>query len=151
MTETRLGRVQLRIMRVLWQRGRANAREITDALNAEEPIAHSTIAHSTIAHSTIAHSTIAHSTVQTLLRQLEEKGSLAHDVAERSFIYYPLVQEERVTHSATRELIDRVFGGDAAGLVAYLLREERIPRKELRALRELIEEMASGRGREKSN
>jgi BlaI family penicillinase repressor len=151
MTETRLGRVQLRIMRVLWQRGRANAREITDALNAEEPIAHSTIAHSTIAHSTIAHSTIAHSTVQTLLRQLEEKGSVAHDVMERSFIYYPLVQEARVTHSATRELIDRVFGGDAAGLVAYLLREERIPRKELRALRELIEEMASGRGREKSN
>src|SRR5262245_24158825 len=101
-------------MRVLWQRGRANAREITEALNAEQPGA-------------TAHSTIAHSTVQTLLRQLEEKGSVAHHVVERSFIYYPLVQEERVTHSATRELIDRVFGGDAAGLVAYLLRKERIP------------------------
>ncbi len=124
MAQTRVGRVQLRILRVLWERGRANAREITDALNAETPI--------------------AHSTVQTLLRQLEEKGSVTHDVVERSFVYYPLVQEESVTHSATRELIDRVFGGDAAGLVAYLLREERIPRKELQALRKLIEDKSSG-------
>src|SRR5215467_8151775 len=107
-------------MQVLWERERATARDITDALNAEEPI--------------------AHSTVQTLLRQLEEKGSVAHDVVERSFIYYPLVPEERVTRSATRELIDRVFGGDAAGLVAYLLRLERIPRKELQGLRKLIED-----------
>ena len=52
MSAPRLGRVQLVIMQVLWQRGRATAREITDAINQKEPI--------------------AHSTVQTLLRGLEE-------------------------------------------------------------------------------
>ena len=34
MGETKLGRMQFRIMQVLWDRGRANAREITEALNA---------------------------------------------------------------------------------------------------------------------
>ncbi len=127
MTKTQLGRVQLKIMQVLWERGRANAREITDALNEEEQV--------------------AHSTVQTLLRKLEEKGSIAHEVEDRTFVFYPLVEELSVTRRATRELVERVFGGDAAGLVAYLLKEERIPKKELDQLRQLIDEKSTGRGR----
>ena len=129
MSKSKLGRVQLRIMRVLWERGRANAREITDAMNenSDEPV--------------------AHSTVQTLLRKLEDKGSIAHEVEDRTFIFYPLVEEDCVTRSATRELVERVFGGDAAGLVAYLLKEERIPSKELDQLRQLIDEASAKRGR----
>src|SRR6478736_6071579 len=37
MTATKLGRVQLLIMQFLWSKGRATAREITDALNQSEP------------------------------------------------------------------------------------------------------------------
>ena len=51
----KLGSVQLRIMRVLWARGEATAREITDDLSRD--------------------GAIAHSTVQTLLRKLEAKGA----------------------------------------------------------------------------
>ena len=120
MTAPRLGRVQLMIMQVLWKKGRANAREITDALNRREPI--------------------AHSTVQTLLRKLEAKGAVAHDVEDRTFVFYPLVQEETVKRGTTRELVDRVFGGSAAGLVAYLLENERVSHKELARIRALIDE-----------
>lgn len=115
MPNANIGRVQLEIMRVLWSRGKANAREITDALSEQRAI--------------------AHSTVQTLLRQLEEKGTVGHEIRDRTFIYSPLVAEDRVTRTATRDLIDRLFGGDAAGLVAYLLEQERIPAKELASLR----------------
>lgn len=119
MTATRLGRVQLAIMRVLWRQGRANAREITDALNRD--------------------GAIAHSTVQTLLRKLEAKGAVGHDVVERTFVYFPLVPEESVKDRATRDLVDRVFGGSVGGLVAYLLKQERISRRELEEIRRLIE------------
>lgn len=132
MSKSKLGRVQLRIMRVLWQLRRANAREITETLNRQEQG---------------DQSPIAHSTVQTLLRKLEEKGSISHDVEDRTFIFYPLVEEDCVTRSATRELVERVFGGDAAGLVAYLLKEERIPSKELHQLRQLIDDKSANRGR----
>ena len=120
MPSTRLGRVQLRIMHVLWDRKKASAREITDTLNQSGP-------------------PIAHSTVQTLLRKMEEKGAVGHRTEDRTFIYHPLVDAPSVTRSATRDLIERVFGGSAAGLVAYLLKEERIPRSELQELRRLID------------
>src|SRR3954447_105309 len=117
MANTRLGKVQFRIMQVLWDRGKAAARDITDALNGSSP-----------------HAAIAHSTVQTLLRKMEQKGVIAHRAEDRTFIYHPLVDEPSVTLSVPRDLIERVFGGSAAGLVAYLLREERIPRKELQKI-----------------
>lgn len=118
MTAIQLGRVQLLIMQVLWDRGRATAREITDTLNAEEPI--------------------AHSTVQTLLRGLEEKGSVAHEVEGRTFVFFPLVQEHRFKQSATRDLVERVFGGSAGNLVAHLLKNENVSREEIEDIRKLI-------------
>ena len=120
MTSPRLGRVQLKIVQVLWQKGRANAREITELLNRDEPI--------------------AHSTVQTLLRKLEAKGAVGHDVEDRTFVFFPLVREESVKRGATRELVDRVFSGSPAGLVAYLLQSEQVTPKDLARLRELIDE-----------
>jgi BlaI family penicillinase repressor len=120
MTSIKLGRVQLLIMQILWTKGRASAREITDALNEIEPL--------------------AHSTVQTLLRGLEEKGSIAHEADGRTFVFYPLVQEDKFKRSATRDLLERVFGGNVGNLVAHLLKTERMSPKELREIRKLIDQ-----------
>jgi BlaI family penicillinase repressor len=120
MTSTKLGRVQLLIMQVLWTKGRASAREITDAINEIEPL--------------------AHSTVQTLLRGLEEKGSIAHEADGRTFVFYPLVHEDRFKRSATRDLLERVFGGNVGNLVAHLLKTEQMSPKELREIRKLIDQ-----------
>jgi BlaI family penicillinase repressor len=133
----RFGRVQLQIMQILWEKGRAAAREITDALNRVGPI--------------------SHSTVQTLLRKLEKKEAIAHDVEERTFIYRPLIQPEKVRRKAAREFINRLFAGSPGGAVSYLLKTERIPREELSEIRRLIdqsagkarEDKASGKKREK--
>jgi BlaI family penicillinase repressor len=118
MASLRFGKVQLRIMRVIWEKKRANAREITDAMNLIDPI--------------------AHSTVQTLLRKLEEKGAVAHDVEERTFIFYPLVEAESVTKFALNEFIDRIFMGSPAGLVSYLLKQEDIPADEMKQIKEML-------------
>ncbi len=118
MSGIRLGRVQWRIMQVLWEKVRANAREITDALNKIEPI--------------------AHSTVQTLLRKLEDKGAIDHDIDERTFIFYPLVKVENVTRSALNEFVNKIFEGSPAGLVSYLIKNEYIPPGELEDIRRLI-------------
>lgn len=120
MNATRLGRVQLRIMQTLWRRGRANAREITEELCRQEAI--------------------AHSTVQTLLRGLEEKGAVAHDVEERTFVFFPLVREDKYKKSATKDLVNRVFGGSVSNLMAHLLKTEKVSAAELRELRRLIED-----------
>ena len=120
MGETQLGRMQFRIMQVLWDRGRANAREITDALNESEAV--------------------AHSTVQTLLRQLEAKGAVGHDADDRTFVFFPRLKEDKVKRTAAREVLDRIFGGNVGNLVAHLLKGERLSRDELDELHRLIDQ-----------
>ncbi|MGI4791021.1 MAG: BlaI/MecI/CopY family transcriptional regulator [Janthinobacterium lividum] len=115
----KLGRVQLQIMQILWERGEATAREITDALNQAEPV--------------------AHSTTQTLLRKLEAKGAVAHTVRDRIFVFRPLSQEADVSESAARDLLTRVFGGSVYSLVSHLLAHETISGDELKRLREMID------------
>lgn len=118
MATMRFGPVQLRIMQVLWQKVCANAREITEELNKESPI--------------------AHSTVQTLLRKLEHKGAVTHTVEERTFIFRTLVNAGRVVKSVSREVIDRMLDGSAGDLVCYLIKHERISKTEFKEIRKLI-------------
>ena len=114
-----LGRVQLQIIQILWERGEATAREITDALNQTEPV--------------------AHSTTQTLLRKLEVKNAVAHRVHDRVFVFRPLSREADIRESAARDLLTRVFGGSVYGLVSHLLKNEAISDDELKRLRALID------------
>jgi BlaI family penicillinase repressor len=120
MGQVQLGRMQFRIMQVLWDRGRLSAREITEALCGSEPV--------------------AHSTVQTLLRQLEAKGAVGHEEQGRTFVFFPRLKEDRVKRTAARDLLERVFGGNLGSLVAHLLKDERLSRAEIDELRRLIEQ-----------
>ncbi len=120
MTGTQLGRMQLLIMQVLWGKGRATAREITDGLNQSEAV--------------------AHSTVQTLLRGLEDKQAVAHEAEGRTFVFFPLVEEANYQQNATNDLIQRVFRGNVADLVAHLLKNEEVSSKELDEIRRMIDE-----------
>ena len=115
-----LGKVQLQIMQILWARGQATARDITEELNRHKPT--------------------AHSTVQTLLRKLEAKGAVTHTLEERTFVFRPVPQEAEVTTTATRDLLSRVFNNSVYGLVSHLIQHEKISREEMQRLRELIGE-----------
>jgi BlaI family transcriptional regulator, penicillinase repressor len=116
----RLGRLELQIMQTLWRRGRATVREVAEEISRTRPLAHSTI--------------------QTMLRKLEAKGAVAHDVEDRTFVYHPLCQQSEVTESATRDLLARLFDGSVYGLVAHLLKHERVSGDDLNRLRELIQQ-----------
>jgi len=120
MGEIQLGRMQFQIMQVLWDHGRASAREITDVLSGSEPV--------------------AHSTVQTLLRQLEAKGAVGHEEAGRTFVFFPRLKEDKVKRTAARDVLERVFGGNVGSLVSHLLKTERLSRSELDELQRLIEQ-----------
>ena len=83
---------------------------------------------------------VAHSTVQTLLRQLEAKGAVGHEATGRTFVFFPRLKEDKVKRTATRDLLERVFGGNVGSLVAHLLKNERLSRKELDELKRLIDD-----------
>ena len=120
----KIGNLQLKIMRVLWERGEATARQITDSVSKIEPVAHSTI--------------------QTLLRKLEVKKAVAYEERDRTFVFRPLVSESEVTQTATNDLLSRVFHGSLSGLVAHVLENEDISDEEMAKLRQLISEKSKG-------
>ena len=120
MKNLRFGNVQYRIMQVLWDHGRINARDITEKMNESKPI--------------------AHSTVQTLLRKLEQKGAVDHDVEERTFIFYPLVKREKVTQYTLRDISDRMFAGSPSALVSNLIKNEKFTAQELAEIKKLLSE-----------
>jgi BlaI family penicillinase repressor len=120
----KIGNLQLKIMRVLWEHGEATARQITEAVSKQEPVAHSTI--------------------QTLLRKLEVKKAVGYEERERTFVFRPLVSESEITQSATKDLISRVFHGSLSGLVAHVLENEDISDEEMAKLRQLIDQKSKG-------
>jgi BlaI family penicillinase repressor len=76
---------------------------------------------------------------------LEEKGAITHEVEGRTFVFVPLVAEDKYKNTATRDLLDRVFGGDVRSLVAHLLQHEEVSHQELDDIRRLIEQRGDTR------
>jgi predicted transcriptional regulator len=117
----RLGDLQLRIMKILWQRPEpATIAEIHDGLSGQSELAYTTIA--------------------TMLRKMEARGLVRHRVHERKFLYRPAVQAEEVTRKISAHFIDRLFEGSLADMVAHLLTTRQVSREELAELEKLIAE-----------
>ena len=121
----RLGKVQLQIMQVLWARERATAREITDDLNRQK---------------SVGAAPIAHSTTQTLLRKLEAKGAIKHRIEERTFVFEPLHERSEVETGVVGDLLARLFDRSISGLVAHLVKHEKVSPQELQRLRTIVEQ-----------
>lgn len=120
MVKTSLGKVQYQIMAVLWRSQRATARQITEELVQSQPI--------------------AHSTVQTLLRQMEAKGAVAHSVEDRTFVFRPLYQSSDLQDTPLHDLLTRLFHGSVVNLMSHLLKHETISSEEMAQLRQMVEE-----------
>lgn len=116
----KLGDLQLKIMKVLWERAEAAVGEVHGALSAEGDWAYTTIA--------------------TMLRKMEARGLVRHRLADRKFLYRPAVKAGEVTRGLSSHLLDRLFEGSLADMVAHLLTTRQISRKELDRLEKLIAE-----------
>jgi predicted transcriptional regulator len=99
-------------MDLLWARGAATADEVRAALPGQP-------------HD---------STVRTLLRVLETKGHVRHEVAGKAYVYRPVTDRGKAQRSALQNLLTRFFGGSAEDLVLRLLEEEHLTAEELQEL-----------------
>jgi len=120
MSSTSLGELQYAIMRVLWDEREASVAQVFERLPARHRRALTTIA--------------------TMLTKMEKKGAVTHRSEGRQFVYAPAISEAEVQRTMVSELTERVFGGDAAALVAHLIEEQEIDRRELERLTERIDE-----------
>ncbi len=114
------------IMDFLWERGPATAEACREGLADRHPLKDSTI--------------------RTLLRRLEAKGYLRHEVDGRTFLYRPLERPQKVAAHAVKQIIDRLCGGSVEELLVGMVDHEVLDRKELQ---HLAQKIASKKGRTK--
>ena len=114
---------ELAILRVLWQRGSGNVREVLDAVNAARP------------------EPLAYTTVLRFLQIMTGKGLVSREDQDRTHIYAPAVPAERTKKQMVRDLVDRAFGGSVHELVVQALGARKVSAAELREIRKLLNEL----------
>ncbi|MEJ2703757.1 MAG: BlaI/MecI/CopY family transcriptional regulator [Sedimentisphaerales bacterium] len=114
-----LSPAETEILRVVWQLEKATVQEVCDKLPAKRKI--------------------AYATVQTLLRRLENKGYLKHDVRGKAHVFYAAVKKEHVVRRSVGDFLDRLFGGDPIPLMQYLAEHGKINAEDIERLKKLAD------------
>ena len=114
---------ELAILRVLWQRGPSNVREVLDAVNAARP------------------EPLAYTTVLRFLQIMTGKRLVVREDRERAHFYAPAIAEERTKKQMVGDLLERAFGGSVQELVVQALGARKVSAAELRDIRKLLNEL----------
>jgi predicted transcriptional regulator len=85
-------------------------------------------------------------TVRTLITRLLRKGALAGTRQEGGYFYRPLISRADYVQSESQMLLDRLFGGQVAPLVAHFATQRALRAADIKKLRKLIEELEDDDG-----
>ncbi len=80
------------------------------------------------------------STVRTVLRRLEEKGFVSHEVEGRTYVYRATGARQQVAAKAVRQIIERFCGGSVEQLLVGLVDSEVVDSRQLQRLAAKIAE-----------
>ena len=120
-----ISEAESQVMEVLWQRHPQAAEEVVAAVQQtqewQEP------------------------TIKTLLNRLLNKGAISAERDGRRYLYSPLLQREDWFLEQSSGLLERLFDGRVAPLVAHFSQHRRLSQKDVAELRRLIEELDDGR------
>lgn len=109
------------VMDVLWRKSPQSAEEVVAAL--------------------AAHTDWQEPTIKTLLNRLLKKGVIAAERDGKRYLYRPLLKRSDYVHSESKTLLDRLFDGRIAPLVAHFSERRKLSKKDLDELRKLIREL----------
>jgi predicted transcriptional regulator len=113
------------VMEVLWRGKRMPAEEVVAALVSQHQWQESTI--------------------KTLLNRLLKKGAISAEKDGRRFLYSTVLKREQWVASESKSMLDRLFGGHLAPLVAHFGKHRKLSKSDLEELKRLIAEMDDGR------
>ena len=105
---------ELDILKVLWELGTANVRQVRERLCPNEEL--------------------AFTTVQTFLRLMDDKGLVSHKRRGRSFVYTPRYSRER----AASRFLQQVFDGAMDQVIVSMLSTIDASPEELKQLEKII-------------
>lgn len=109
------------VMQVLWRNNPLAADEIVAALAKEQKW--------------------QEPTVKTLINRLLKKGAVSATPEGRRYLYEPILQRDEWLHAQSASLLDRLFGGRIAPLVAHFGRHRPLSATDISELKKLLSSM----------
>ena len=106
------------IMQILWKLEKAFVKDILAEITEDQP---------------------HYNTLSTIVRNLEEKGYVAHTAYGNTHQYFPIVTLEAYRKKFMNTAIDNYFDSSYKNMVSFFAAEEKISAKELREILALIE------------
>ncbi|MBX9886506.1 MAG: BlaI/MecI/CopY family transcriptional regulator [Flavobacteriaceae bacterium] len=110
------------IMQILWKLKKAFVKEVMAEITEDQP---------------------HYNTLSTIVRNLEEKGYVAHNAYGNTHQYYPIVPIEEYRKRFMSTAIDTYFNSSYKNMVSFFAKEEKISAAELREILAMIENQES--------
>jgi BlaI family transcriptional regulator, penicillinase repressor len=121
MTPPRISAAESQVMAVVWEAGGAGVEEILAAVGPAQGW--------------------SEATVRTLIHRLIRKAALKSERRRGAVVYAPLVSREAWVTAESQGLLDRLFGGRIAPLVAHFARERAMAPEDVARLKRLVAEL----------
>jgi BlaI family transcriptional regulator, penicillinase repressor len=112
------------VMEVLWRRGPMRSEDVVETLNGQQKWREPTI--------------------KTLLSRLLSKGAIHAEKEGRRYVYSPVLTRDDWLSHESKGLLDRLFGGRVAPLVAHFGRHGKLSKRDIAELKRMIAEMDNG-------
>jgi predicted transcriptional regulator len=103
--------LQQAILDVIWAKGPATSEQVREAIHPAHPLKDSSI--------------------RTLLRRLEARGYLSHEVVGNTFVYRAAAPSSSVAARAVRHIIERFWSGSVEQFLVGMVDEKVISPREL--------------------
>ena len=115
---TQISDAESRIMEALWRKSPLTAEQIIRTVGPENGW--------------------APATVKTLITRLLKKNAIAGAREADGYVYRPLIARAAYVQSESQGLLDRLFKGEVAPLVAHFAEHRRLSAKDVKQLKALI-------------
>jgi predicted transcriptional regulator len=117
-------KLELSILKVLWEAGPRSVREIQGILNESKPT--------------------GYTTVLKMLQIMTEKGLVERDETVRPQIYRAKYSQQQTQRHLVSDLLQRAFGGSVKALVMQALATQKSSTKDLEAIEKLLDRIEGG-------
>ncbi len=126
---TEISNAEFEVLEALWQNYPASANDIIAKLNKGGNSGTNELNQEKQWHD---------KTVKTLLNRLVKKQAVGFEKQQRHYLYSPLLEREAYTLKESKSLIERMFSGKIAPLVAGFAKQNDLNKDDISALKSLI-------------
>ena len=118
----KLAKREEQIMQVFWTMEKAFIKEVIPELPDPKP---------------------HYNSVATMVKILEDKGFLGHEVVGNIYHYYPLITKEEYQKHAMKDIVSQYFDNSYPNMLAFFAKEQKLTEQELNDILNIIKNKES--------